>query len=257
MAWQLTVGADLALPQVNGPRPLPVRVINAYVSRVLLAAERDPAVAEQFLRVIALHDPPKRVFRPSTALRVLLGHLRSRAPRSRPPQGCQPAPRAAERNQTVQDTARKPPQARAWRNTERGTPALQRAAAARRHKRGPTRTRPVTPRPEATQNGKLCARSPARTAQLLAARIRGYAVRPAGSSRRECAFGPGQHGRWYTGATSGPGAQRRRRWNVYRVSRCLAPCQPVSPVGRGVPHRPPFGHMPGHAKGPLPGGKGP
>jgi hypothetical protein len=81
MAWQLTVGADLALPQVNGPRPLPVRVINAYVSRVLLAAERDPAVAEQFLRVIALHDPPKRVFRPSTALRVLLGNLRqSRIP---------------------------------------------------------------------------------------------------------------------------------------------------------------------------------
>ena len=42
MAWQLTVGADLALPQVQGPRPLPVRVINAYVNRVLTAAERDP-----------------------------------------------------------------------------------------------------------------------------------------------------------------------------------------------------------------------
>ena len=76
MAWQLTVGADLALPQVDGPRPLPVRVINAYVNRVLLAAERDPAVAEQFFRVIALQDPPERVFRPSTALRVLLGNLR-------------------------------------------------------------------------------------------------------------------------------------------------------------------------------------
>jgi hypothetical protein len=81
MAWQLTVGADLALPQVKGPRPLPVRVINAYVNRVLIAAERDPAVAEQFMRVAALQAPSKRVFRASTALRVLLGNLRhSRVP---------------------------------------------------------------------------------------------------------------------------------------------------------------------------------
>jgi 2-polyprenyl-6-methoxyphenol hydroxylase-like FAD-dependent oxidoreductase len=76
MAWQLTVGADLALPQVKGPRPLPVRVINAYVNRVLIAAERDTAVAEQFMRVVALQAPLTRVFRPSTALRVLHGNLR-------------------------------------------------------------------------------------------------------------------------------------------------------------------------------------
>jgi 2-polyprenyl-6-methoxyphenol hydroxylase-like FAD-dependent oxidoreductase len=54
MAWQLTVGADLALPQVQGARPLPVRIINAYINRLLTAAERDPAVAEQFLRVASL-----------------------------------------------------------------------------------------------------------------------------------------------------------------------------------------------------------
>jgi len=63
---------------VQGPRPLPVRVINAYVNRVLTAAERDPAVAEQFLRVAALQDPATRLFRPSTALRVLLGNRRRR-----------------------------------------------------------------------------------------------------------------------------------------------------------------------------------
>jgi 2-polyprenyl-6-methoxyphenol hydroxylase-like FAD-dependent oxidoreductase len=78
MAWQQTIGADLALPQVQGPRPLPVRVINAYVNRVLTTAERDPAVAEQFLRVTALQEPPTRLFRLSTALRVLLGNLRQR-----------------------------------------------------------------------------------------------------------------------------------------------------------------------------------
>jgi 2-polyprenyl-6-methoxyphenol hydroxylase-like FAD-dependent oxidoreductase len=76
MAWQLTVGSDLALPQVQGPRPLPVRVINAYVNRVLTAAERDPTVAGQFLRVAGLQDPATRLFRPSMALRVVLGSLR-------------------------------------------------------------------------------------------------------------------------------------------------------------------------------------
>jgi hypothetical protein len=78
LAWQLTIGSDLALPQVQGPRPLPGRVINAYVNRVLTAAEHDPVVAGQFLRVAALQDPVTRLFRPSTARRVLLGNLRRR-----------------------------------------------------------------------------------------------------------------------------------------------------------------------------------
>jgi hypothetical protein len=60
-AWQLTVGADLSLPQVQGPRPLPVRVVNAYVAWVQRAAERDPVVAEQFLRTASLQDPPTTV----------------------------------------------------------------------------------------------------------------------------------------------------------------------------------------------------
>jgi 2-polyprenyl-6-methoxyphenol hydroxylase-like FAD-dependent oxidoreductase len=78
MAWQLTIGSDLALPEVQGPRPLPVRIISAYVNRVLTAAERDPAVAERFFRVAALQDPAARLFRPSTARRVVLGNLRRR-----------------------------------------------------------------------------------------------------------------------------------------------------------------------------------
>jgi 2-polyprenyl-6-methoxyphenol hydroxylase-like FAD-dependent oxidoreductase len=76
IAWQLTVGSDLALPQVQGPRPLSFRVINAYVNRVLTAAERDPTVAEQFLRINALQEPLGRLFRPSMALRVLLDRRR-------------------------------------------------------------------------------------------------------------------------------------------------------------------------------------
>ena len=71
MAWQLTVGSDLALPHVQSPRPLPFRVVNRYVDKVLSEAERDPTVAEQFVRVAALQHPFSRLLRPATALRVL------------------------------------------------------------------------------------------------------------------------------------------------------------------------------------------
>lgn len=69
--WQATVGSDLALPQVKGPRPLPARIIGAYAARAMRAAERDPVVAERLLRVASLQDPPTRLFRPATALRIL------------------------------------------------------------------------------------------------------------------------------------------------------------------------------------------
>ena len=76
MAWQLTVGTDLTLPHVTGHGTLPVRVVNAYVNRVLTAAERDATVAEQFIRVATLQHPATRLFRPGVARRVLLGARR-------------------------------------------------------------------------------------------------------------------------------------------------------------------------------------
>jgi 2-polyprenyl-6-methoxyphenol hydroxylase-like FAD-dependent oxidoreductase len=76
VAWQLSVGSDLGLPQVKGARPLQVRVLNAYIKRVLATAEHDPAVAERFFRIASLQDPPARMFRPSTALRVLTRNRR-------------------------------------------------------------------------------------------------------------------------------------------------------------------------------------
>jgi hypothetical protein len=77
-AWKLSVGADLALPEVAGPRPLPVRVINAYVERFQRAAEQDVVLTERFFRVAGLLDPPARLLRPSLLLRVLAGNLRQR-----------------------------------------------------------------------------------------------------------------------------------------------------------------------------------
>jgi 2-polyprenyl-6-methoxyphenol hydroxylase-like FAD-dependent oxidoreductase len=83
VAWQMAVGSDLALPEVVGPHPLSMRMTNSYVDRVLAAAETDPVVAEQFLRVSGMIDPPTRLARPSFIFRVARTHLRRRTNGSR------------------------------------------------------------------------------------------------------------------------------------------------------------------------------
>ena len=80
-AWELSVGADLALPEVRAPRPLRVRAVNAYLRRLRATAEHDAAVAGAFSAVIAMRATPRHVLRPSIAARVLAG------PRPAPPSG--------------------------------------------------------------------------------------------------------------------------------------------------------------------------
>jgi hypothetical protein len=78
VAWKLAVGADLALPEVEGHRPLSMRITNGYVDRLQAAAESDVIVAEQFTKVIALVDPPARLLHPRMMFRVAAGNRRSR-----------------------------------------------------------------------------------------------------------------------------------------------------------------------------------
>ena len=70
--WRLAIGADLAIPEVAGRRTLATRLLNAYVGRVQAAAEYDATVAERFLRVIGLLDPPSSLLSPAVATRVFL-----------------------------------------------------------------------------------------------------------------------------------------------------------------------------------------
>ncbi len=70
-AWQLATGADLGHPGVPGRRPVPWRVINAYINLLLPVAHRDPVVAKAFLEVNGLVAPMQHLLRPRIVSRVL------------------------------------------------------------------------------------------------------------------------------------------------------------------------------------------
>lgn len=80
VAWQLAVGSDLALPEIEGERSRQVRLVNGYLGRLLAVAETDPVVATQFLRVTGFLDPPSHLFRPGILGRVIRGARRAPLP---------------------------------------------------------------------------------------------------------------------------------------------------------------------------------
>jgi 2-polyprenyl-6-methoxyphenol hydroxylase-like FAD-dependent oxidoreductase len=82
VAWRFATGGDLNLPEVEGPRPLSVRLANRYVDRIQAAAESDLAVAEQLTRVVAFVDPPSRLLQPHIITRVAAANLRRREGRT-------------------------------------------------------------------------------------------------------------------------------------------------------------------------------
>ncbi|ABM16692.1 FAD-dependent oxidoreductase [Mycolicibacterium vanbaalenii] len=78
VAWRLAAGADLNLHEVEGRRPPSVRIANRYVDRLQRAAESDNVVAEQFVKVTGLIDPPARLLHPKILLRVAFTSWRRR-----------------------------------------------------------------------------------------------------------------------------------------------------------------------------------
>ena len=89
-AWQVAAGGDLALPEVEGPRPLSVRIANAYIDWVLTACESDAVVGGQVFKVNALVDPASRLLRPAFIYRVATVNLRRRKGIHQSPRGTRP-----------------------------------------------------------------------------------------------------------------------------------------------------------------------
>jgi 2-polyprenyl-6-methoxyphenol hydroxylase-like FAD-dependent oxidoreductase len=69
-AWTLATSADLAHPDIEGPRTVGWKLLDRYVDRLLHAAHEDPVVAGAYLRVIAMVAPPQRMLHPRIAWRV-------------------------------------------------------------------------------------------------------------------------------------------------------------------------------------------
>ncbi|MEO3787691.1 FAD-dependent monooxygenase [Actinocorallia sp. B10E7] len=69
--WDMAVGADLRFPHIEGRRTLRVKLLNAYIARLHVAAEADPVVGNAFLQVTNLVAPPQSLFSPRILTRVL------------------------------------------------------------------------------------------------------------------------------------------------------------------------------------------
>jgi 2-polyprenyl-6-methoxyphenol hydroxylase-like FAD-dependent oxidoreductase len=82
--WQIAVGGDLALPVVPGPRPLPVRLVNAYLARVHRVAVHDAEVAGAFVKVVHMLERPQTLFAPRVLWRVWRGGGRAQPARATP-----------------------------------------------------------------------------------------------------------------------------------------------------------------------------
>src|SRR5919197_406211 len=69
--WQLGLCADLAIPEIQAPRPMSIRLINGYIKRVQRATAYDDVVSSTFFRVTGLDCPPGQLLRPAMAWRAL------------------------------------------------------------------------------------------------------------------------------------------------------------------------------------------
>ncbi|MFF8939100.1 FAD-dependent oxidoreductase [Streptomyces paradoxus] len=74
--WDMSAGADLGFPEVEGRRTFKTRLGNAYITRLQAAAAEDGELSAAFLRTAGLVDPPQALMRPWVISRVLRGSAR-------------------------------------------------------------------------------------------------------------------------------------------------------------------------------------
>lgn len=69
--WEMTNTVDLSFPGVEGKRTLKLKVAQAYLKRVQIAATKDVKVTTAYMRAAGMLDRPEALMRPSMVLRVL------------------------------------------------------------------------------------------------------------------------------------------------------------------------------------------
>ncbi|MEU9375932.1 hypothetical protein AB0D94_19390 [Streptomyces sp. NPDC048255] len=94
-AWQIATSEDMRYPGTEGPPPdRATRILQRYMSRVMVGANTDPAVSGRFFGVLSLAAPPSALLTPATVIRVLSKWRRPTSPATaaypphhRPPAG--------------------------------------------------------------------------------------------------------------------------------------------------------------------------
>jgi 2-polyprenyl-6-methoxyphenol hydroxylase-like FAD-dependent oxidoreductase len=79
-AWQLTTGADFALPATQGKKAPGTDLLNRYMPHVFHAAQVDDAVCLRVIEVTTLLRPPPALLTPAMMVRVLRASRRLPAP---------------------------------------------------------------------------------------------------------------------------------------------------------------------------------
>jgi 2-polyprenyl-6-methoxyphenol hydroxylase-like FAD-dependent oxidoreductase len=70
-AWRLAAGADFRYPGTTGPKPRGTDLLNRYLARLTRKAHTDGALAESFMRVVAMESRPTALVHPRVVWRVL------------------------------------------------------------------------------------------------------------------------------------------------------------------------------------------
>jgi 2-polyprenyl-6-methoxyphenol hydroxylase-like FAD-dependent oxidoreductase len=76
-AWQLTTGADFALPATTGPKAPGTDLLNRFMPRVFRASQVSEAVARRVIEVTSLLRPPPSLFTPAMVARILVASRRA------------------------------------------------------------------------------------------------------------------------------------------------------------------------------------
>lgn len=79
-AWQLTTGADFALPGTVGPKAPGTDLLNRYIPRVFRAAQVSEDVCLRVIEVTTLLRPPPALLTPAMMVKVFRANRRAPAP---------------------------------------------------------------------------------------------------------------------------------------------------------------------------------